>query len=923
MDLHYRRLLYETMHMVTCRAGNPERVNDETLLKAVTANENLHSAGLTLRPADIWMLAASDSLDTFDREVLELVPQVKAQPMYPGFPDQVMKMSEAQFRFHQAMHYFSTYGMEFFTGCEVSRGWLPEAEGPERTKADRRLLEDTVLELVPEEEAGKQCLQRLFSRRERLTEPQLELVRLSIPMVPENEYTDIKIAFKENLELVFPLVFENMDGADAVGILHNLCAHTGDVLNNIHLVLKKHRYHLRTSQKRTLVRLLESYPAADLRGNLILSNSKRERNLTVLRHLDYNIYSRSAAHKAAVSALRSDTLRSWEGEAERKLRNHEEDALAFLAGRPGIMVRKLNLLLCLGYSEQDITAHLCANARKLSSQTLVRLLSVVRTATRESILLEEKRELDELAGRYNRRNARLANLAWVYDHQIQGEEERHAGRIRQAEENLERSLSELAAERIEEECGRELASLRESMLSSLASLTFGRKARIAALEDRAGRLDERIAFLRSAILTQRAGGETMARRRQWGTGLVSRLTEEKRRIRERILAEQSEVELLQEMRLQEGGWEEKSAQIREKYDNLLAEASSKAKRLRKEHAAAVEALEQAHAMRLRNLADNFRKEMENAPAATRKLSEQKVREAEAIRKKYELRMRSFSNYPAMKRILMRALHEHFKSISTVLRGKRVYVDDSGFDLGHSLMKVMDKNDASTYVASGFAWKIPEEATSVRFFVYWNDSRRVDVDLHAAAAVPNEGADGLKWFHVGWNGDFRRKGVVHSGDITHSDAAEYIDVCLDSPVQFVTMNIDLFAGRNSFRDVAECFAGLMAVGDEGETVRLYDPANCFFSHDLRQRERFLHYGYINVKERYVRYVGRPDERSFALGIEADPPESFYIEDYLALLFDGQGAVRVSSPEEADLLLSVGKSKQEGAVSLIDSNFFLDE
>ena len=97
---------------------------------------------------------------------------------------------------------------------------------------------------------------------------------------------------------MFPIVFEKMEGEDAVRILHSLCAHTGDVLNNIHLVLRKHRYHLRTSQKRMLVHLLESYSPADLRGNLILSNAKRERNLTVLKHLDYNAYSRSAAHKS-------------------------------------------------------------------------------------------------------------------------------------------------------------------------------------------------------------------------------------------------------------------------------------------------------------------------------------------------------------------------------------------------------------------------------------------------------------------------------------------------------------------------------------------------------------------------------------------------------------------------------------------------
>ena len=85
MDLCYRKLLFETMHMVTFRKGDGAKISDKTLMKAVTVNGDLHSVGLTLRPADIWMLASSDSLDTFDKEVFELVPQIKAEPMYPGF----------------------------------------------------------------------------------------------------------------------------------------------------------------------------------------------------------------------------------------------------------------------------------------------------------------------------------------------------------------------------------------------------------------------------------------------------------------------------------------------------------------------------------------------------------------------------------------------------------------------------------------------------------------------------------------------------------------------------------------------------------------------------------------------------------------------------------------------------------------------
>ena len=210
------------------------------------------------------------------------------------------------------------------------------------------------------------------------------------------------------------------------------------------------------------------------------------------------------------------------------------------------------------------------------------------------------------------------------------------------------------------------------------------------------------------------------------------------------------------------------------------------------------------------------------------------------------------------------------------------------------MQTTDKSQDGTYVRSGFAWRIPEKARRVRFFVYWNDESRVDIDLHASAAdYPVGKPDLLSWFHVGWNAGFRERGVCHSGDITHSDAAEYIDIDLSQNLRYVTLNVDLFDGHNGFRDIDECFVGLMAVKN-----------------------------YIDVLNRYVRFVGKPFTRDFASHLDRDHDASFYVQEYLDILFKAQGAVPVQTQEEADLVLTVGKSTIPGAISLIDNNFFLD-
>ena len=148
MTNQFHKLLLNELHMVVFQPGNAGALDDRLLCEAVTLNENLQSLGYILKPDDLIRLAVSPSLHTLYEDVKALVPEVKAQPMYPGFPQQVMEMSQAELRMHQMMHYFSTYGMEMIFGVKVSRGWLPAWHGPARTKEDTALLEAKVLELL-------------------------------------------------------------------------------------------------------------------------------------------------------------------------------------------------------------------------------------------------------------------------------------------------------------------------------------------------------------------------------------------------------------------------------------------------------------------------------------------------------------------------------------------------------------------------------------------------------------------------------------------------------------------------------------------------------------------------------------------------------------------------------------------------------
>lgn len=300
------------------------------------------------------------------------------------------------------------------------------------------------------------------------------------------------------------------------------------------------------------------------------------------------------------------------------------------------------------------------------------------------------------------------------------------------------------------------------------------------------------------------------------------------------------------------------------------------------------------------------------------LSNQKDADLSALKEVHEhdLQMAAFTDQTIQ--ILRSLMTEHYRQAVTELKGKKVWLDMEQFDLDHSVLDTNDKSMDGGHIRSGIAWKIPDEAKYVRFFVYWNDSCRVDIDLHAGGKT-TDGND----LHVGWNADFRKCGVVHSGDITHSDAAEYIDIDLSAPIQEIYANIDLFYGRTYLKKVQTCYVGMMAVDQIGQTVRHYNPHNCFFTHTMTQKSRTLFYGYIDVQGRFVRFVGQPDTSGWSSRPEIESAgELLSLRDYLNCILEGQEAQEVRSPEEADVILTIGKSSDEKGTSLVDNNFFLE-
>ena len=168
--------------------------DDERMQLLLTFNENIKGLGYTFDPQSIVDLARlanlanqSDLSNLYDK-IKNMIGSVDAKPMYPDFPKQVMEIDEAEFRFHQLVHYFSTYGIESY-GIKVSKGWLPDVKDTKKTEDDKTLLDYKVIKLKYVTDAMTSAFETILSKRERMTILESRIVAYSLFATLNNIYS--------------------------------------------------------------------------------------------------------------------------------------------------------------------------------------------------------------------------------------------------------------------------------------------------------------------------------------------------------------------------------------------------------------------------------------------------------------------------------------------------------------------------------------------------------------------------------------------------------------------------------------------------------------------------------------------------------------------------------------------------------------
>ncbi len=328
------------------RADLPTTLDDEDMAWAVTANANLKGTGYTLSQASILTLAsyhhamaalagqsaflplataADDGINPL-KDLQRLVPDVTATPMYPDFPEQVMQITEAQFRYHQMCHYLSTYGVETLAGAlgldvTVSKGWLPKVTATEKVRTDETLVAPKVLHLMVTVEDLQSVVTARLGRATRMHPAEVQSTLLVFPDSADETGTCTfpKIAFHENMmELIRGAAEHDSGTFERVAV--SLAQHPGDLLKaTMYLLKDRPKKHLLTRQKKGLCRAFEHFDTMAIARNI--ADAGREPRLAP----NYLSVARFGGPRLreAVQLVESRQVRSWTSELEEKWRQVE------------------------------------------------------------------------------------------------------------------------------------------------------------------------------------------------------------------------------------------------------------------------------------------------------------------------------------------------------------------------------------------------------------------------------------------------------------------------------------------------------------------------------------------------------------------------------------------------------------------------
>ena len=362
--------LQKGMFYIDSRA--PESGKAPDLAIAYTVQAELMQLGVMLdeRAFSCLSLLTSEDIIRYHDEVIAYLTYIKGdgdyRPLYDGFPQQVMELSETELFFNAILHYWS--------GGE----WVPNAY----TKSKPTAFEHPTYKMLrPCSEAEfNQIFTDILSVNQSITPMDKEVVKwfLGNDVVGEIEsLIPANIPFKENLCFLLSIT-AGLDGRYTyTDILRTATYMSGGDVS----LAKNTRFNLSNWQRRHIMRLLEWKTAANEREGQAFLDSledlKKHRNkwLALFNHIhaDSKRYRKPEYENAqrVVEILRfhEKNIHTWNAKVEGM---DFGEKLEELVKRPGELARRLNSLLRHGKFEPVVGAFATV-AEKISNKVLFEL----------------------------------------------------------------------------------------------------------------------------------------------------------------------------------------------------------------------------------------------------------------------------------------------------------------------------------------------------------------------------------------------------------------------------------------------------------------------------------------------------------------------------------------------------------------------
>ena len=377
------------------------QADDADMAFAVTSAGNMKGTGYILPPSDVFLLAgvhhslagqsgravADAQTPNPAADIRDLVPAITVVPMYPGFPQEVLEIDEALFRFHQMIHYASTYGIEYIsalvgTPVTVSRGWRPhDGDAPQAgdaatdTSDDYAIFVDAkVVKLVLSTERMRGVVLERLAQPTRMHEAEVRCAAHVLAAPGQDGFVDI--AFHENMLGLVQVAAEGT-GDELVRMLKRTAQHPGDVLKAITFVRNNRpdeKKHLANRQKRAFCEVLEGFTYNQLATNIAQAKPADRLSLNYLSLARFG----GETLKKAVADVESGQVKSWNSKVEQQWKrlalDGPEPLLALYGEKPGMLLRSLTRLVKRGVPLEQIE-------QAVSSSTEYSLATLVRTLT--------------------------------------------------------------------------------------------------------------------------------------------------------------------------------------------------------------------------------------------------------------------------------------------------------------------------------------------------------------------------------------------------------------------------------------------------------------------------------------------------------------------------------------------------------------